>query len=155
MRIRKKSEDPVWKKAKRGFRGFPVMTVAYYGPDDLRATKVAVGLVRSEDDEAEILDRIFTTDSDARDDPSVRKRVLAHYLEHAPKSIAMSRAIAGCPHEEGVDYAEGTSCPHCPAWDRVNPLAASRAGLLGKSWLRDLFGSDGSEDDDPMDSDDD
>jgi hypothetical protein len=24
--------------------------------------------------------------------------------------------IIGCPHEEGVDYPEGQSCPRCPFW---------------------------------------
>lgn len=31
------------KKAKAGFRGYPAGTVAFYGPDDQRASKVAVG----------------------------------------------------------------------------------------------------------------
>ncbi len=138
MRIRKKSEDPVWKKSKRGFRGYPVLTVTYYGPDNMRATKVAVGLIREEDDEPEILERIFTSDSDARYDLSIRKRVLAHMTAEAPASVAMSHAILGCPHEEGIDYAEGTSCPHCPAWDRVNPLAATRAQFLAEALMRHL-----------------
>src|SRR4051812_40666798 len=30
------------KKVKRGFRGYPVATVAFYGPDRTRASKVAV-----------------------------------------------------------------------------------------------------------------
>lgn len=145
MRIRKKSEDPVWKKSKRGFRGYPVLTVAYYGPDDKRATKVAVGLIRSEDSKADILERIFTTDSDARYDLSIRKRVAAHMEEQAPASVAMSQAILGCPHEEGIDYAEGTSCPHCPAWDRVNPFAAARAQLLAEALMRELNHDDADD----------
>jgi hypothetical protein len=28
------------KRAKKGFRGFPVATIALYGPDDTRATKL-------------------------------------------------------------------------------------------------------------------
>jgi len=34
------------KRAKRGLRGYPVATVALYGPDDTRATKLTVGIVR-------------------------------------------------------------------------------------------------------------
>jgi hypothetical protein len=34
------------KKAKKGQRGWPVGTVAFYGPDLARASKVAVGIVR-------------------------------------------------------------------------------------------------------------
>ena len=33
------------KKARRGFRGFPVATIAFYGPDNRMATKVTVALV--------------------------------------------------------------------------------------------------------------
>ena len=40
------------KRAKRGFRGWPVATLALYGPDDTMATKLAVGIVPSEDAEA-------------------------------------------------------------------------------------------------------
>jgi hypothetical protein len=34
------------KRAKRGLRGYPVATVALYGPDDTRATKLTVGIGR-------------------------------------------------------------------------------------------------------------
>ncbi len=37
------------KKAKKGFRGWPLATVALYGPDDRPATKFSVGIVPAED----------------------------------------------------------------------------------------------------------
>ena len=37
------------KKRDKGFCGYPVATVAFYGPDDARATKVSVGIVTHED----------------------------------------------------------------------------------------------------------
>lgn len=40
------------KRMKRGFRGYPVATVAYYGPDDQYASKIVLGIVRGEGDEA-------------------------------------------------------------------------------------------------------
>ena len=36
------------KRTKRGFRGYPLATVALYGPDDRTATKLAVGIVPAE-----------------------------------------------------------------------------------------------------------
>jgi hypothetical protein len=39
------------KRAKRGMRGWPLATVAFYGPDASRATKVVVGIVHSEHEE--------------------------------------------------------------------------------------------------------
>ena len=43
------------KRAKRGFRGYPIATVALYGPDDRAATKLTVGIVPAEHAEAQIL----------------------------------------------------------------------------------------------------
>ena len=45
------------KRAKRGFRGYPIATVALYGPDDTRATELTVGIVPAEDAEATDLRR--------------------------------------------------------------------------------------------------
>ena len=44
MKFKRRPDSPLKKKARRGFRGYPVATVAYYGPDDQRASKVAVGI---------------------------------------------------------------------------------------------------------------
>jgi hypothetical protein len=41
------------KKARKGLRGWPIATVAFYGPNLSQATKVAVGIVPSEN--AEVL----------------------------------------------------------------------------------------------------
>jgi hypothetical protein len=40
------------KRAKKGLRGYPVATVALYGPNDTRATKLTVGIVPAEDADA-------------------------------------------------------------------------------------------------------
>ena len=40
------------KRAKKGFRGWPVATVALYSSDDTIATKLTVGIVPGEDAEA-------------------------------------------------------------------------------------------------------
>ena len=37
------------KRAKRGFRGWPLATVALYGPNDTMATKLTVGILPSEE----------------------------------------------------------------------------------------------------------
>jgi len=47
MAIKRHIKNPVLKKAKKGFQGYPVATVAYYGPDNKTAIKVAVGIVQS------------------------------------------------------------------------------------------------------------
>jgi hypothetical protein len=38
-------------RAQKGFLGYPVATIAFYGQDDRCATKVALGIIFDEDDE--------------------------------------------------------------------------------------------------------
>jgi len=45
------------KKSKLGFRGYPVGTIAFYGPDAERASKVAVAVIVAPDTEAVALRR--------------------------------------------------------------------------------------------------
>jgi hypothetical protein len=104
------------KRAKRGFRGYPVATVAFYGPDDTTATKIAVGIVGGEDAEPSLLERWYSQGADVRTDPEVESQVLEFIRQHEVRSVVVTDGIIGCPHEEGIDYPEGTSCPKCPFW---------------------------------------
>ena len=108
--------SPLAKKARKGFRGYPVATIAFYGPDDRFASKVAVGIVPAEGADADPLERWFATDLDVRRDPAIGDRILAFIREHGARTVAMSDGIMGCPHEEGIDYPEGEVCPRCPFW---------------------------------------
>jgi hypothetical protein len=104
------------KRAKKGFRGWPVATVALYGPDDSRATKLTVGIVPAKDAGATDLRRWFSKEeNEIRDDIRVAEEVLAFITESGAKSVVMTDRIIGCPHEEGIDY-EGPTCPACPFW---------------------------------------
>jgi hypothetical protein len=116
VKLTRRSPSPLKKKARRGFRGYPVATVALYGPDDTYATKVAVGIVASEDADPDPLARWVTEDRDVRSDPAIGKEILAFIERHGVKTVVMTDRIIGCPHEEGVDYPEGHPCPKCPFW---------------------------------------
>jgi len=93
-----------------------VATVALYGPTDELATKVAVGIVRNEGEETDSLERWFSEDTDIRHDAGIEQEILAFILAHGAKSVAITDRIVGCPHEEGIDYPDGKSCPKCPYW---------------------------------------
>ena len=108
--------DKLRKKSKQGFQGLPAATVAYYGPSEARASKVAVAIVMSEGAEPESLQRWFSEVSDVRADPQINEAVLHFLQQHGVKSVVMLDRIIGCPHEEGIDYPEGESCPQCPYW---------------------------------------
>ena len=104
------------KKSRRGFGGYPVATVAYYGRDTGRATKVAVGIIRAEGDEPYPLERWHSEESDVRFDQEICGAALEFMTAHHVKTVVMSPGIIGCPHEEGIDYPEGEDCPKCPFW---------------------------------------
>jgi hypothetical protein len=62
---------PLEKLARRGFHGYPIATVAFYGPDDQQATKVAAGILPAEGAEAAHLQRWFSEQADVRSDPDI------------------------------------------------------------------------------------
>lgn len=103
------------KKAKRGFKGYPIGTVAFYGPDNRFASKVAVAVILGEDEEAAALERWHSDGEDVRISATIGEHMLAFFEHYGVRSVVMTDRIIGCPHEEGVDY-EGTTCPRCPFW---------------------------------------
>jgi len=104
------------KRAKQGFRGYPIATIAFYGATADFASKVAVAVFRTEGGEPEVLERFFSGGPDVRFDEGVGDRVLSVIQSHGVQSVVMTDSIIGCPHEEGTDYPEGTPCPQCPFW---------------------------------------
>ena len=116
MKLRLRTKNPLLKRARKGFRGYPVATIAFYGPDDRLATKVAVGIVTREGAEPEFLERWYAEDGDLRSDEEATHQIRAFLSQHDVLSVAMVDRIIGCPHEEGVDYADDTACPECPFW---------------------------------------
>lgn len=116
MRIKRRTQSPLHRKAHRGFRGFPVATIAFYGLDDKRASKVTVGIITREGAEPSALERWFALTGDVRTDPAIGRDILAFIEKHEAKSVVMTDRIIGCPHEEGIDYPDGEWCPRCPFW---------------------------------------
>jgi len=105
------------KKKRQGFRGYPLATLSFYGPSDTKATKLAIGVVRFENDDAQIVERLYSENDtvDLRTDET-HNRVASILKEHKVKSVVAMDRIIGCPHEEGIDYPEGDVCQQCPYW---------------------------------------
>ncbi len=98
------------KRARKGARWISGGTLAFYGPDDRQASKMAVeGAAPSP-----IRGR-YAEGVDVRSEVAFLREVLAFFEEHGVRSVVMPDRIIGCPHEEGVDY-EGAVCPRCPYW---------------------------------------
>ena len=98
------------KKAKKGMRGWPVATIAFYGPNLAEASKVAVSIIPFEHAEVEQLRDWKVEQGDVRNDPVVIREILDFIQEHGALSVIMTDGIIGCPHQEGIDY-EGAWCP--------------------------------------------
>ena len=107
------------RKTKRGFRGYPVGTIAFYGPDDSRASKVVVAILESEGSEPSEMQKWYSEDTDLRRNEEVLEEAVAFLDECGVVSIMMADRIIGCPHEEDIDY-EGPTCPECPFWAHRN-----------------------------------
>lgn len=103
------------KKAKKGMRGWPIATIAFYGPSLNQATKVVVSIVPSENAEPREMRDWSLEVGDVRSDPAIAEGLLAFIEMHGALSIVMTDAIIGCPHQEGIDY-EGEWCPVCEFW---------------------------------------
>lgn len=103
------------KKAKKGMRGWPVATIALYGPNLSQATKVAVGIIPSETAELLEVRDWKMEDGEVRTDPDITREMLDFIESHHVRSVVITDGIIGCPHQEGIDY-EGEWCPVCEFW---------------------------------------
>ena len=105
------------KFAERGSGGYPVATLAFYGPDNRKATKAVLGIIDTQEAEPRL--RTWggeTADKDLRYDVSLQSDWVRIIQREGCKSLAMLEEINGCPHQERIDYPEGESCPKCPFW---------------------------------------
>jgi hypothetical protein len=103
------------KKGRKGMRGWPVATIAFYGPNLSQATKVAVGIVPSEHADVKTMRDWKVDRGDVRTDPGIAREILEFIAEQGALSVAMTDGIIGCPHQEGIDY-EGEWYPVCEFW---------------------------------------
>lgn len=103
------------KKVKKGSRGWPVATIACYGPNLDRASKVVVSVIPTAESEPENIRSWTLETSDVRTDPDVVREMLDHIALHGALTVTMADGIIGCPHQEGIDY-DGEWCPVCDFW---------------------------------------
>jgi hypothetical protein len=94
-------------------RKYPVGTVALYGPDDKRTTKIVAAAIEQVGAEP-ILERWMGTN--VRDNPKVQRQIKTFFERHKVRSVVATATNIGCPHEEGKDFEVGGDCPFCPFW---------------------------------------
>lgn len=69
-----KSQKRISKKVKRGFNGYPLISIEYFGPSENIATKVEVGYIEQED--AQPMLETFNSDTDIRQDETVQTTII-------------------------------------------------------------------------------
>lgn len=111
-----RNKKKISNRARKGFRGYPIATIAHYGPTDKKATKVVASVVANEDAEPDPMKKWFS-DDDVRNDSTIIQEILKFLSDNKIKSVVMPDRIIGCPHEEVIDYPEGEKCPICTFWE--------------------------------------
>ncbi len=92
-----------------------------HGPDNTRATKLVATVIQSANPQKEnILHRWLISDGEIRHDPTIAREIAEFFKRHGVKDAIASDRILGCPHEEGIDYPMGRTCPRCPYWANVD-----------------------------------
>ena len=100
---------------------YPLATITVYGPDSTLATKLVVAVIERPGQREPSAMRSWTTHAvDVRHDPVIAADVAAFLLEHGAKETVSTDRIIGCPHEEGIDYPIGRTCPRCPFWAGID-----------------------------------
>ena len=107
--------------SRRSRANYPLATVSAYGPDNKRATKLVVGVLRRAGQKHANPMRSWSTDAgDVRNDPVIAAELADWLRRQGIKDTLSYGRIIGCPHEEGIDYPMGRACPQCPFWASID-----------------------------------
>ena len=111
------------KKAKKGMRGWPDATIALYGPDLDRASKVVVSIIPSEHANVGEMRKWHLDVGDVRNDPGIAEEMLAFMATHGVLSVVMTdRIIAARISRASTMRASGA-----PSATSGKDVTASRA----------------------------
>lgn len=94
-------------------RQHPFGLLLYFGPDDRTVTKIIAGVMPAPGTHPEA--RSWQGDQ-VTEDPAVIQAIGEFFKSHRVHDVVMTEGVAGCPHEPGIDYPDGESCPYCPYW---------------------------------------
>jgi hypothetical protein len=106
-------------RARKGFQGYPLGIIAFYGHNDQSATKAIIGIVNQAGGAPEHIKKWVSEKGDLRKDVSPIKELFRYIEAHNVQSVALTPGIYYCPHEPGIVFPEGGSCPHCLFWSNV------------------------------------
>jgi len=123
---------------------YPFGTIVADGPDNTLATTLAVGVFTKPGQKDPVeLRRWSSTGGDVRNDRAISAEIAEFLKQHGVRQTVVADRIMGCPHEEGVDYPMGESCPRCPFWRTVDrfthrPITSPALNLTPEEVLAEL-----------------
>jgi Protein of unknown function (DUF1186)/SEC-C motif len=123
---------------------YPAATISAYGPDNRRATKLVVAILRRAGQKNANPMRSWSSDAgDVRNDPLIAAELADWLRSQGIKDTLSYDRIIGCPHEEGIDYPIGRTCPQCPFWTGIDrftyePISAPVAKMSPDQVLIEL-----------------
>jgi hypothetical protein len=95
---------------------YPHASIAFYGADDRFATKVVAAIFQRPQDRPSAMRRWLFNGIDVREDPGITREIVEWVKSHGVTHSTIAEEIMGCPHEEGIDYPAGETCPLCVFW---------------------------------------
>lgn len=87
-----KSKKRIAKKIKMGFQGFPEINIAYSGPNESEAQKVALSFILEEGHEPMI--ETFQSNSDAREDEVIQSAIVKVIERSGAKTVRQKDGIS-------------------------------------------------------------
>jgi hypothetical protein len=85
------------RKVKQGFRGYPIATIAFYGPTTETATKVVVAIFRDDGGDAGPLERWLSEESDIRVDTNVGEEIVSLIKAQEVRSVVVTDGSSAAP----------------------------------------------------------
>ena len=86
-----KSQKRISKRVKRGFCGYPLISIEYFGLSETLATKVEVGFIQEEN--AEPMLETFNSESDIRQDETVQTTIIKIIDRVDAKTVTLEEKV--------------------------------------------------------------
>jgi hypothetical protein len=87
-----KSQKRISKRVKRGFCGYPMISIEYFGPSQALATKVEVGFIQEEN--AEPMLETFNSQTDIRKDETVQTTIIKIIDRVDAKTVTLEEKVS-------------------------------------------------------------
>jgi hypothetical protein len=78
---------------------YPFATVAFYGPDNTRASKVVVSVIARADADPDPMRKWVSGSTDVRENRQIKSEIQAFLREHRVQQVIATYGTIGCPRD--------------------------------------------------------